>query len=310
MTYASGGLIQASDFNTFNGPSTGSAASVNQVWATGNGDCGYGQSSPGANVSVGGTVAATDWATLINHLNTIYSHQAGSTSGISAPTAGSTISYLSTLNSSISTAYTNRLNYTGSGSGTTTTSAKTVNIVASAGAAGSGSISWTIAWPSVDQARYFFNAGGNYYIFFSSFTNTGGTSRGSSILTLAQTNYNSKRVYSHTMGARAGTGGTVNTDTTNAGYYEITGSATDYCKITSSGYYSGDYVSLTINNSGGAGSYGGNGSSHVISFNAYSSTTGSTQPSDSIDVTLGMTLALVYPNTTYLSASWGTATIT
>jgi hypothetical protein len=36
MTYASGGLIEAVDYNNF-------AASVNAIWGTGSGDRGYGQ---------------------------------------------------------------------------------------------------------------------------------------------------------------------------------------------------------------------------------------------------------------------------
>ena len=43
MTYTSGGLIQATDYNGF--VSTTSGANVNNVWSTGSGDAGWGQSA-------------------------------------------------------------------------------------------------------------------------------------------------------------------------------------------------------------------------------------------------------------------------
>ena len=56
MTYSSGGLIQATDYNGF--VSTTSGANVNGIWATGTTDAGYGQSALGT-VSAAGTVTAT-----------------------------------------------------------------------------------------------------------------------------------------------------------------------------------------------------------------------------------------------------------
>ena len=41
MTYSSGGLIQASDYNTF----TTSAGGLNDIWASGSGDKGWGQTA-------------------------------------------------------------------------------------------------------------------------------------------------------------------------------------------------------------------------------------------------------------------------
>ena len=93
MTYSSGGLIQASDFNNLNGASAGTqggGAQLNPIWATGQGSYGYGQTAI-SNVAVSGSVAASDWATLINRLNSARTHQSGSGSGLSAPTAGTTV---------------------------------------------------------------------------------------------------------------------------------------------------------------------------------------------------------------------------
>lgn len=312
MTYASGGLIQAADFNNIVGGSTGTqggGTQLNPVWAQGNGNYGYGQTAV-SNVSVSGTVAATNWASLINALNNARLHQSGSGSGISAPTAGTTIAFLSTLTSAVSTAATNRLG--AAPSATTTSLTKTVTMTAATNVSTTGTIQFTITFGSgIDATRHFFNAGGRIDIFYSSFTNTGGTSRGTSIQTLAQTNFNQKNMTATTFSSRFGTGGTVVTDTTTGGFYGQGTLFTTRLQINSTSYYTGDNFTVEYSANGGAGTGGGgNGNVVGVRINAFSATTGSTQPADSINVTLGMTCRVSYPSTTYLTNSWGTATIT
>ena len=66
MTYASNGLISASDYNTLvGGNPTTTTNTLNAVWATGGAAAGYGQTAE-ANVAVADTVAATSWANLVN----------------------------------------------------------------------------------------------------------------------------------------------------------------------------------------------------------------------------------------------------
>ena len=64
MTYAVGGSIQASDYSNLVG-SGATANTLNAVWSTGSGSAGYGQTAL-ATVSAGNTVAATNWAELLN----------------------------------------------------------------------------------------------------------------------------------------------------------------------------------------------------------------------------------------------------
>lgn len=310
MTYASGGLIQASDFNNLNGASAGTqggGGQINPVWATGFGSYGYGQTAIG-NVSVSSTVAASDWASMINKLNSARTHQSGSGSGISAPSAGATITYLSTLSSAITTAATNRLSMSPAASGSLAGS-KTISISAAAGVAGSGSVTFTVTAPNVDQMRYFWNCGGYIIVTAGTFTNTGGTSRGTSIGTLFGTNFASKRINNASYGARTGTGGTVVTDTTAGGYWAASTSI-ERLRINSTSYYSGDYMNMSDQVSGSAGSYGGLGPFYLVTVGGYSATTGSTQPPDSINISQVITLTVYYPETTNLSNSWGTFTIT
>jgi hypothetical protein len=309
MTYSSGGLIQASDFNNLVGAAAGTqggGTQLNPVWATGRGNYGYGQTAV-SNVSISGTVAATNWASLINTLNSARIHQTSSGSGISAPTAGTTISYLSTLTSAIATAATNRIS--SSSTGTTTSLSKSVTMSAAANVSSTGTITFTVTFPSVDQARYFFNAGGRLTLGYSAFTNTGGTARGTSIQTLAQTNFSSKPIYSTSYGNRTGTGGTLVTDTTTGGYYGLSTTPTQDFRVNSTSYYTGDYFAVNYSTNGTTGSYAANGNVLTITVNAFSATTGSTEPADTINVTLTMLLTAVYPETTNLTNSWGTVTI-
>ena len=311
MTYASGGLIQASDFNNIVGASAGTqggGTQLNPVWSTGQGNYGYGQTAV-SNVSVSGTVAATNWASLVNTLNSARIHQSGSGSGISAPTAGTTITFLSTLTSAVSTAATNRLS--AATTGTTTSSTKSTTLNAAAGVSATGTITFTITFGSgVDATRYFFNAGGSILIEQVVFTNTGGTSRGASIGTLASTNFSSKRLNAASYGARAGSGGTLVTDTTTGGYYGLTTTPTQMFRVNSTSYYTGDFLSINYSTNGTAGSYGANGNVLTITITLFSATTGSTQPADSINVTDQITCTVRYPETTNLTNTWGTATIT
>ena len=107
MSYSQGGKIDAADYNTFVGTSPSSTTNrINTVWSVGSGSAGYGQTAV-SQVSAAGIVTATQWASLINTLNSILTHQAGSGSGISATVAGGKINHLSSLSTSITTSYTN-----------------------------------------------------------------------------------------------------------------------------------------------------------------------------------------------------------
>ena len=100
MTYASGGTIEATDYNGF-------VASVNALWGVGSSDSGYGQSTTLSTVTAASsTVTATQWSDLIARINSLRNHQTAGAlgSGITQPSSGNVITYLSTLSSQISTA--------------------------------------------------------------------------------------------------------------------------------------------------------------------------------------------------------------
>jgi hypothetical protein len=159
MTYSSGGLIQAVDYNGF--VSTTAGANVNSTWSTGSTDRGYGQTQL-STVAASGSITAAQWSTLVNTISSMGSHQGTTITARTAPVAGNTISILANLNTDLTNLANNRGNAAASGSQFTSwtgTSSKATGT-------GSGSTPWTITfthtitWASDNAARYFFNAGG------------------------------------------------------------------------------------------------------------------------------------------------------
>lgn len=304
MTYSSGGLIEAVDYNALAGADPGNdVGSINRVWGTGNGDSGYGQTAV-TPVTTGSVVSAAQWATLINAVNNARKHQAGAGyTNLSAPTTGDIVTYLNTLQNRINDAYTNRLSNPGTHSYLTTLS-KPFNLVGGSGIAADNSVTFTITFQSVDKARYFFNTGGYLSVGYNSVTNNNGTARSQSIVNLYSSNWYSRHLYAQTSN-KGGTGGTVSANYTY-GYYSITqGSYNNLDLIYSSGYYSSDFVQFNINAGGGTGSYAGNGNVIYLQVRAYSAA-----DSDATNVTLTPMCYVGQITSSYISSSWGSITIT
>ena len=301
MAYSSAGLIEATDYNNFlNGSNK-----LNTVWASGTGNAGYGQTAL-STVSAGGTVTATQWATLINTLNSILVHQSGAGSGISATTAGSTINYLSTLATAINTAYTNRLNKS-AGQGTTITGGTySPNFTsASTAAAQTWSFTRTITFGSANAARYFFNAGGYLNFITTSVANNNGQGRSADWVTLIGTNFANLTGLRHNANdGRSGTLGTLNTNNTGLGYYNLTTSGQTAVQVTSTGYpYSGDYVYCNLRSDANPGGV------IYLDFVVYSGALQSDFGNKAINVTWNHRIDIIPPESTNLSNTWGTPTI-
>jgi len=316
MTYASGGLIQAADFSAISGTTTSTGASLlNTVWAVGTGDAGYGQTAvtpPSAsdtvtaNLGGGAGVSAGEWAGLINRLNNASTHQSGAATAVSPPTSGSTIAYIAALTGAVGTVYTNRLNF--NTQGTTSTTSYSFSYSAASGATATGTSTRTCTFSSVDAARYFFNAGGQIKVNITSVTNVNGTSRSTNQVTTWVTNLGSKTMRARSSLARTGTGGTVTTDLTGSGFWNLTTSYVTFTKITTaSATYTGDYAQIDIKTDGTVGSNAGNGSIVSILLTGFSALQSGFD--DAVSVTVNYNIEVTYPETTYLANSWGTVTV-
>jgi hypothetical protein len=326
MTYSAGGLIQATDYNGF--VSTTSGANVNNVWGTGATSFGWGQTAL-STVSAGGTVTATQWASLVNTISSMGSQTGTAITSRSAPTAGQTISVLAAINTDLTNITTNRGNAAASGTQFGTFS----GAVSKTTATGSGTAAWTITFThtvtfaSADAARYFWNAGGIVKIQYGK-TSTG-TDHDADWNTLAgqcgSINITGRvGGASQTIAAQAytgttrlgGTGGTQTTLATTTGWYNLTGSPTTIFQLNNaSAPYTPEYIRTTATATSSTvltlvttwvddGSAGAGVSSNI------SGGTATASPSTTITGTAPTTLVTYLPpSTTYLSASWGTPTI-
>jgi hypothetical protein len=333
MSYAQGGIIQASDYNTFVARSPavlGDPGGLNTVWAVGRANFGYGQTAI-PQINPASIVTAAQWASAVNTLNSISLHQTGSGTGIGPPTAGGIIQYLSTFSSKLSTLVTGAGTSSFFSQGTTQTGSvfSPPETFANGAAAQFFSITRTATFASADQARYFFNAGGQINFVITGVTNNDSTSRSDDMVTLIQTNFGGLTAFrAQTNGGRTGTGGTASATNTNFGYYNLTTSATNLGTITSTtSGYTGDYLQFFAQTNGT--NLGGNSDAgNVISFNLFlysaarstlpappanppgtGTTTTNTVVNDTINVTINHRIDVVYPETTNLTNTWGTVTI-
>lgn len=317
MTYSVGGLIQAADYNTF--ANTGSPA-VNSTWGTGSSDAGWGQSAL-STVSAAATVTATSWATLVNTISSMASHQGTTITARSAPSTGQTIAIFSAVATDISSCYTNRLNAIANGSqytGWTGTNSKTT---ATSGAAWSITFTNTVTWSSAAAARYFFNAGGRIKIDLSK-SSTGATGDPEwnnlstdlcgDIYITAGTGTQTIAGGSYTGTTKVGGTGTPDTLATTTGWYDLTpgGAATVvYKQFADTAPYTANYIqhSLAVNAA----------STALIITTQWQTAdaesdpiSGGTAASGATPGTAPCTIVTYYPpSTTYLSNSWGTPTV-
>lgn len=325
MTYSTGGLIQATDYNTF----TTTAGGLNDIWATGSGDKGWGQTAF-TSASTGGTVTATQWAQLVNNLGSSGSQTNTTLTSRSAPTAGTTISVLANVAADITSVTTNRGNAVGVGTeyGTFTgTTSKTT-------ATGSGQAAWTITFthtitfPSADQARYFWNAGGLARLQYGkSSTGTDNDPDWNTFAGQCGSIYISGRVnsaaqtiagVSYTGTTRiGGTGGTQTTLATTTGWYQLTGTpATIFQLNNATAPYSGEYIRTTATATSSTvltlvTTWVSDGSSGAGTTADISGGTAVTSPATSIGAATAPTTLVTYipPSTTYLTNTWGTPSI-
>jgi hypothetical protein len=258
MTYSSGGLIQATDYNSF-------VTSINTLWGTGSGQSGYGQSTTLSNATASVNIASTEWAALVSRVNSMRNHQSGTsyTPTDGTPTSGGLIKYLTDINTTVTTIQTNKLLANTTGTDSTTNQDYTTTT-------GGG---WTtsyvretsITFASGDAARYFFNAGGKILISYS--LTSGDNSKSTDWETLC-TNSGSLIFDATTFSKSGGGGNTPSPYATTSGYYNLTSTYATWFKQLSTGssasYYANNYIQLDVKSNGVQGANSDVGS--VITF--------------------------------------------
>lgn len=312
MSYSQGGLIEATDYNNLVGANTSiSGTTLNGVWAWGANSRGYGQTAINQ-VSATSIVTATQWASLVNTLNSANTHINGSSSGLTANTAGQVIGYSGSLQTKINGVNTDRLLFASNsavvaGTGlaytawTSTTTSSTLTRAFGARA----------AFGSADQARFFFNAGGR--LKFNITAVASGSSRSTAAKAVVDNLGGVALFGANTTGGRTGSGGTLGTNETAKGYYQLTTANVSFVTITSvTTNYTSDTGSIAVKTNGLQGSFGDNGT-QIDFWSTINSTSGANAGSLSFDDTLSLTptvsIDVSYPEVTNLANTWGVVTI-
>lgn len=326
MTYSSGQLIEATDYNGFANNTVG--ANVNTVWSVGSGDAGYGQAAL-TTVAVGADVTAAQWASLNNRISSIANHQGTTITSRTNPTVGDTIGILSALNTDLTNITTNRGNAALAGTEYgvfTGTTSKTT-------ATGSGTSAWTITFthtvtfPSANQARYFWNAGGIVRLQFGK-SSTGTDSdtdwnllaaKCGSIYLTGRVNSAAQTIQgtSYTGTTRlGGGGGTQTTLATTTGWYNLGASPITIFQLNNDvSPYSGEYIRVTAAATSSTvltlvTTWVSDGSSGAGTSANITGGSGQASPATSITATAPTTLVTYYPpSSTYINLTWGTPSI-
>jgi len=310
MSYAQNNLIEASDFNNLvGGNPTTTANTLNATWATGGGSAGYGQ-TPVGNVTVGDTVSASSWNSLVTNTADAATHQGSSITSIAAPVTGGTVTFLSSLPTNVSTIYGNRLNAATQGSTTSNTATR--------GSTWSQALTFThtVSFANADAARYFFNAGGQLKmtcshpggtginLLFSDLASDVGTvvlsAPSSGTVDIASTTYNGI--------TKVGGGGNSPTIASNEGYFGLsTSNTTVFTQTASTGPsgYLGTFIRFIARTNGTQGSNNDNGDTITIHTVWDEVPNGLTASSGS-----ATTLTVQAPETTNIANTWGAISVT
>jgi len=314
MAYSKYGKIEAGDLSTtlLGAATSTSSSNINSVWSTGNGKGGYGQTAL-ASVATNGKILASQWASLINTVSSVASHQGTAITAITAPTTGSQLIHYSALPTNITNVYAGRNNAALQGSTSTT------NTVNSSTWFNAITFTQTVTFASGDAARYFFNAGGQLALTFSHPTGSGinglFNALGTACGTLVISSPNSGTVSIASVGyegiKKLVGSGTVTTLLPNVGYWGMTTTNQEVFKQFGGSFtggsgasYSQNYLSVNVRTNGAQGSNGDNGSTITI-------TTLWDESPNGLTAQAGTTVSLTVrpPSTTYLTNTWGTPSI-
>jgi hypothetical protein len=321
MAYTGAGeLIEAWDYNrlawggNIAGTYTSTPRNLAYVWGVGNGAFGYGQDvSQIPTVSTGGDVTAAQWSQFIYALNKTLGHQSGAGGQLAGGgnvgvTAGATIQYFANVATAVTTVNTNAALFSAQGS-TTTGGAFQVTISSTTGISNYVT-DRTVTFASANAARYFFNAGGSLRLVLG--YNSGNGSGATQSFQRMVDGLGGVNLFNTTNSGRSGTGITLDTNNTAIGYRnQVFNSATTIVQVTDTGAnYGASTGYIQYFTSSNDTTNGANGS-NVIFRTVY--TIADKTWDDTISVNYTTRVDIIYPETTYLTASpasWGIPSVT
>jgi hypothetical protein len=290
------------------------------VLGTGSGNSGYGQPLNSSAVAEGNNVTINEYANLRFDIINAWVHQVGSTPTTVAVAEGNTIRFsavdapVTTYDALANTLITNRFNL-GAGQSAVAVPASSPRSRTWTGTGGdywTSSISCTIdvQWPSANQARFFFNSGGQIRIT--------STRSGGSLGTSQNTSWTNILSSAGTQSFGGNNPGTGTSPTDGQNWYRLTNSFQQYYSLSgSSPYGSNSYrlsarVTDTADNSNGAAA----SSQFLVQFvdnyvDPGNSGLGDTPDTiDAIDGTFSVAVSLVYATGVLVPGALGNFTVT
>lgn len=311
MTFVSGGLVEANDFNTLVGNvSTSMVNTLNGVLGTGRGSLGYGQSPVQQVNSANLITAANEWNSLATRLGQLAAHQGTSVININPPVTGNTISFSSVVENNLEIVTTNRFNAALQGTSLTDT------VIRSETWQEEVVFTHAVEFTTGDNARYFFNSGGQLKITVShpSGTNTNQmfndlTANVGSVVISAPAAGQALISGNNFSGITRvlGGGNTPVIDSTR-GYYGLSSSnVTVFSQSASTGpiNYQNSSISIILQTNGSQGTNNDNGSVLTIR-TVWRQTPGDIQLSSGSETSL----EVVFPETEFISNTWGAISVT
>lgn len=301
MTYSSGGLISATDYNTL----VSNGTNISDQWGVGSGDHGLGQSTSAITaVAAGNVVTATQWTGLIQTINNCLAHEGQTAITPSSVTSGNAITYYASVATGSATAFT----YRGvTGLARSAGAANTTSYASAWGTTGSRTLVFTqsATFSNGDAARYFFNAGGRIDL---SFARSGGsaTTRNTEMSALATACGTIS--FGHNYTSKAGGSGTPTTLLSSfgtGGYWLGSGSyVTHFKQLDNVANYSTNYIQVDYYWSGTTA----NGGYPTLNIKTTWANPWVNANQDAVDGTTSTSLVVNSPATTYLTNTWGTPT--
>ena len=265
-------------------------------------------------VSASSVVTATQWAGLVYTLNQALGHQGqtqlggGVTGANINMTAGQTITYFANVASAATQVNTTRNSYYAVGTTVTgsnfTSSISFPDSISNYGFATSRTVTFA---GGANAARYFFNAGGRIQLVLTA-TNNNGTARSADIVNLFQSWLGGSIIYDANSAARTGTGGTLNTSNTAAGYYTLTTTPTILANVSSNAAayrYQTDWARIQVNTNGTQGTTGDQGTTITFTMGTGVAAQVNSNFNDAVNVTLTSRVDIILPETVYLANVWG-----
>jgi hypothetical protein len=287
MAYIFGDDILAAHYNL-------GADTINAIWGVGAGDSGYGQVSTLPTVSIGvEDVTATQWATLLDRMDSIEAHQGSSITNPANPTVGQTISVFADIEGDLTTLTDSRLDHVANGADGSNT------IVASSTWTDNTTHTCRFTWSSAAHARYFFNAGGEIRI---SFARTGGTAHTKNTEWTALATACGTLVFGARSFAKVGGSGTPTTENDN-GWYDITSSfVQNFKQFEATAPYTANYIGVETRTASAASQF----EIRVT----YKDDATDDNPADTVDGTVTTTFVERPPSTSNLADTWGNPSFT